>query len=99
MTEDIFGLLVHIIFRVQINWKPGFIAPEKIPNSHLDSITGRFLIAPLIDPELLLLKCFQQIDGHFLIRSMSDSFRSGFFSRSLRILHQVLHGPPGFLHH
>jgi len=34
-------------------------------NSHSHSITGRFLIAPLVNSELFLLKRFQQFNCNF----------------------------------
>ena len=59
MTDD-------VVVRVAVGRQAGLVAPQEVVDRDVDGVPGRFLLAPLIDPELLGLQGSQKLHRDLL---------------------------------
>jgi hypothetical protein len=64
VLEDVIGDGLDFAFGVTIGRQAGLVAPQEVSDRDMDGISGRFLLASLIDTELLGLQRSQQLHGH-----------------------------------
>ena len=56
----------HLVVRVAAGGQAGLVAPQEVANRDVDGVPGGFLVAPLIDAQLLGLQRPQQLHSDSL---------------------------------